>query len=105
MAISRVETIIFFRRYAGFTAVDDLSPRSEGRPVTLFGPSGRGKTTTLRMAASRGGDIWFGDQRMNNVPPHRKPPCFNLCAFRHDGCGKCGVNLACKNSVDERTPG
>ena len=65
------------RRYAGFTAVDDLSLEvKKGELVTLLGPSGCGKTTTLRMVAGfitpDGGDIWFGAQRMNDVPPHRR---------------------------------
>ena len=65
------------RRYANFTAVDDLNLEvRKGELVTLLGPSGCGKTTTLRMVAGfitpDGGDIWFGDQRMNDVPPHRR---------------------------------
>jgi iron(III) transport system ATP-binding protein len=65
------------RRYADFTAVDDLNLEvRKGELVTLLGPSGCGKTTTLRMVAGfitpDGGDIWFGDQRMNDVPPHRR---------------------------------
>jgi putative spermidine/putrescine transport system ATP-binding protein len=65
------------RRYAGFTAVDDLSLEvGNGEFVTLLGPSGCGKTTTLRMVAGfiapDGGDIWFDDRRMNDVPAHRR---------------------------------
>ena len=44
--------------------------------MTLLGPSGCGKTTTLRMVAGfiapDGGDIFFDDRRMNDVPPHRR---------------------------------
>jgi iron(III) transport system ATP-binding protein len=58
-------------------AVDDvhLSFR-KGELVTLLGPSGCGKTTLLRMIAGfeepTGGDIYFGDRRMNDVPPNRR---------------------------------
>jgi ABC-type Fe3+/spermidine/putrescine transport system ATPase subunit len=65
------------RRYAGFTAVDHLNLEiSDGEFVTLLGPSGCGKTTTLRMVAGfitpDEGEIWFGDRRVNDVPPHRR---------------------------------
>src|SRR5262245_48736814 len=65
------------RRYGGFTAVDDVSlDMGKGELVTLLGPSGCGKTTTLRMVAGfiqpNGGDILFGERRMNDVPPHRR---------------------------------
>ena len=57
--------------------MDDLTLEvRKGELVTLLGPSGCGKTTTLRMVAGfitpDCGDIWFGDQRMNDVPPHRR---------------------------------
>jgi iron(III) transport system ATP-binding protein len=46
----------------------------EGELVTLLGPSGCGKTTLLRMIAGfedpTGGEIFFGDRRMNNVAPN-----------------------------------
>ncbi|PVH27419.1 ABC transporter ATP-binding protein [Pararhodobacter oceanensis] len=49
---------------------------NEGELVTLLGPSGCGKTTLLRMVAGfeepTEGDIFFGDRRMNNVPPNRR---------------------------------
>jgi iron(III) transport system ATP-binding protein len=56
-------------------AVDDVDlslPR--GQLVTLLGPSGCGKTTLLRMIAGfeepTRGDIYFGERRMNQVPPN-----------------------------------
>jgi iron(III) transport system ATP-binding protein len=58
-------------------AVDDvhLSFR-KGELVTLLGPSGCGKTTLLRMIAGfeepTSGDIYFGERRMNEVPPNRR---------------------------------
>src|SRR5256885_11246615 len=42
----------------------------------LLGPSGCGKTTLLRVIAGfcqpDGGQVFFGDKRMNGVPPHRR---------------------------------
>jgi iron(III) transport system ATP-binding protein len=56
-------------------AVDKVSLRvEEGELVTLLGPSGCGKTTLLRMIAGfedpTGGDIFFGERRMNDVAPN-----------------------------------
>jgi iron(III) transport system ATP-binding protein len=56
-------------------AVDRVSLRvKKGELVTLLGPSGCGKTTLLRMIAGfedpTGGDIFFGERRMNDVPPN-----------------------------------
>src|SRR5262245_4046299 len=65
------------RAFGDFTAVDDVSLKvADGEFVTLLGPSGCGKTTTLRMVAGfmspDRGEIWFGDRRMTDVPPHRR---------------------------------
>src|SRR5262245_41530983 len=65
------------RAFGDFTAVDDISLKvADGEFVTLLGPSGCGKTTTLRMVAGfmspDRGEIWFGDRRMTDVPPHRR---------------------------------
>lgn len=44
--------------------------------VTLLGPSGCGKTTTLRIIGgflnADSGDIYFGGERINEVPPHKR---------------------------------
>lgn len=60
-----------------FKAVDDVTFAVErGEMVTLLGPSGCGKTTILRMVAGfedpTSGDIFFGDERMNDVPPNKR---------------------------------
>jgi len=57
--------------------VDDLSLEiADGEFVVLLGPSGCGKTTTLRMLAGletiTSGDIYIGDQRINDVPTQRR---------------------------------
>jgi len=45
--------------------------------VTLLGPSGCGKTTILRLIGGfetpTSGDIYFGDTKVNDVPPHKRP--------------------------------
>ncbi len=44
--------------------------------ITLLGPSGCGKTTTLRLIGgfeqADSGDIIFMDERINDVPPHKR---------------------------------
>ena len=45
--------------------------------ITLLGPSGCGKTTTLRIIGGfespDEGDIYFGGERINNVPAYKRP--------------------------------
>lgn len=47
-----------------------------GEMFFLLGPSGCGKTTILRLLAGflepDGGDIYFGERRMNSVPAHKR---------------------------------
>jgi len=72
-------------------AVDHVSLQvREGELVTLLGPSGCGKTTTLRMIAGfefpTSGDIYLDGERMNNVPPNRRPTTMvfqNYALFPH----------------------
>ncbi len=44
--------------------------------LTLLGPSGCGKTTTLRIIggfeSADEGDVIFMDERINDVPPHKR---------------------------------
>jgi len=72
-------------------AVDsvDLDVR-EGELVTLLGPSGCGKTTTLRMIAGfefpTAGDMYVDGERINDVPPNRRPTTMvfqNYALFPH----------------------
>ncbi|MBD3182654.1 polyamine ABC transporter ATP-binding protein [Candidatus Poribacteria bacterium] len=62
------------KRFDDFYAVKGVSLHIEkGDFFTFLGPSGCGKTTLLRMVAGftmpNEGDIYFDDQRMNNIPP------------------------------------
>lgn len=52
----------------------DIQP---GEFFILLGPSGCGKTTLLRALADLeeldGGEIYLGDERLDTLPPHRRP--------------------------------
>jgi len=65
------------KRYGDFVALSDVSLNIEkGEFFTLLGPSGCGKTTLLRMIAGfnsiEGGDFYFGENRINDVPAHKR---------------------------------
>jgi iron(III) transport system ATP-binding protein len=65
------------RTFGSVRAVDDVSLTIEdGQLFTLLGPSGCGKTTLLRMIAGfadvEAGSIWFGEQRIDALPAHRR---------------------------------
>jgi spermidine/putrescine transport system ATP-binding protein len=74
------------KQFGSFTAVKkmDLSLRS-GEFFSLLGPSGCGKTTLLRMLAGferpTSGEIWLEGQRIDTLPPHRRP--FNIVFQRY----------------------
>lgn len=65
------------KRFGNTTIVDhvDVAIR-DGEMFFLLGSSGCGKTTLLRMLAGfynpEEGDIFFGERRMNGVPPHQR---------------------------------
>ena len=76
------------KRFKEVLAVDNISLEvADGEFVTLLGPSGCGKTTTLRTIAGfcypDGGEIFFGDKIMNNVPPNKRNTamCFQSYAL------------------------
>src|SRR3954451_4560175 len=63
-------------RYGGITALRGVSLAvEEGEIVALLGANGAGKTTTLRTISGLhrpyAGDIRFGGDRIDHVPPHR----------------------------------
>jgi ABC-type Fe3+/spermidine/putrescine transport system ATPase subunit len=65
------------RSFGTVRAVDDVSLEiRDGEFFTLLGPSGCGKTTLLRTIAGfadlTGGQIRFGDKRIDTLPPHRR---------------------------------
>jgi len=65
------------KRFDAFQAVRNLDLEiNDGELLVLLGPSGCGKTTTLNMLAGleqpSGGQLLFGDQVMNNVPPEER---------------------------------
>jgi len=65
------------KKYGNNTIIPGLDlDVKEGEFFTLLGPSGCGKTTLLRMIAGfnsiEGGDFFFGDNRINDVPAHKR---------------------------------
>jgi spermidine/putrescine transport system ATP-binding protein len=84
------------KQFGAFTAVKKVSFRiQEGEFFTLVGPSGSGKTTLLRMLVGMepptSGDILLRDQRINDLPPNRRPTCLvfqSLALFPHMTVGE-----------------
>ncbi len=81
--MAELNVVSLTRRYAGVTAVDDVSfTVKEGEFLTLLGPSGCGKSTTLAAIAglerptsgriSLGGDVYFDDSKGIYLPPERR---------------------------------
>ena len=73
----RLEVNALTRRFDGNAAVDQISFSIQpGQVFCLLGPSGCGKSTLLRTIAGFYqpdiGELYFDDQLMNNVPPHKR---------------------------------
>jgi iron(III) transport system ATP-binding protein len=65
------------KRFSETVAVNRVDLQiAEGELFFLLGPSGCGKTTCLRIVAGfyqpDDGELFFGDRRMNDVPPHKR---------------------------------
>lgn len=65
------------KKYGKVEAVKALTfDCQDGEFVAILGPSGAGKTSTLRMVAGLtsvdGGQIWIGDRPVNRVPPYER---------------------------------
>lgn len=66
------------KRFGEVLAADDVSLTiRRGEFLSFLGPSGCGKTTALRMLAGfevpTSGDVLLDGQRVNDLPPHRRP--------------------------------
>ncbi|HER24786.1 MAG TPA: ABC transporter ATP-binding protein [Candidatus Atribacteria bacterium] len=86
--MSKLRIVNLTKRFNEVLAVDNISLEvADGEFVTLLGPSGCGKTTTLRAIAGfcnpDGGEIFFGDKIMNNIPPNKRNTamCFQSYAL------------------------
>ncbi len=65
------------KAFDGETVLDNISlDIYDNEFITLLGPSGCGKTTTLRLIGGfespDEGDVIFMDERINDVPPHKR---------------------------------
>jgi branched-chain amino acid transport system ATP-binding protein len=65
------------RRFAGLVAVDTVSfVMQQGEILSLIGPNGAGKTTLFNLISGQlkptSGAIAFRNERVNNLPPHRR---------------------------------
>ena len=72
-----IEVVSLTKLFGETVALDDVDLKIEpGELFFLLGPSGCGKTTLLRSLAGfnnpEQGDILFGDDRVNAVPPHQR---------------------------------
>jgi spermidine/putrescine transport system ATP-binding protein len=66
------------KRFGAATVLKNISLQiAAGEFLTLLGESGSGKTTLLRLIAGfeapTSGEIWMGGQRLDTLPPYRRP--------------------------------
>jgi len=66
------------KRFGSAAVLDDVSLEiADGEFLSILGESGSGKTTLLRIIAGferpSEGEVWIGDQRLDVLPPHRRP--------------------------------
>lgn len=79
------------KRFGSLVALDEVNLKVEkGEFVCIIGPAGCGKTVLLRLINGfdrpTEGDIYFGDQRVNNLPAYKRgiPTVFqNFALFPH----------------------
>jgi multiple sugar transport system ATP-binding protein len=69
------------KQFDDFTALHDVSMNiKDGEFFVLLGPTGAGKTTTLRIIAGlekqQQGNVYFGSELMNSVPPADRDTAF-----------------------------
>jgi multiple sugar transport system ATP-binding protein len=69
------------KQFDDFTALHDVSMNiKDGEFFVLLGPTGAGKTTTLRIIAGlekqQQGNVYFGNELMNTVPPADRDTAF-----------------------------
>jgi ABC-type branched-subunit amino acid transport system ATPase component len=77
------------KRFGGLTAVADLSFEvREGEILGLIGPNGAGKSTTFNLIAGLyrpdAGQIRFGDQDLQGLPPHEIARRGIMRTFQHN---------------------
>src|SRR4030088_2833319 len=74
---AELELVAMSKTFGAVLAVDDVSLTvASGEFLTLLGPSGSRKTTTLMMIAgfesATAGEILLGGRRLTHVPPYRR---------------------------------
>lgn len=84
------------KTFDDFTALHGIDLHvQDGEFLTIVGPSGSGKTTLIRllvgMETPTSGSIWLRDQRIDELPPNKRPTCMvfqSLALFPHRTVGE-----------------